>query len=87
MAVLRNLKQDAELELARLRAENDALRKAQTSVRSLSFKIGDKGGLSVYGLGRFPVTLYKEQWERLLEHKDVILAYIADNGSRMKTRD
>jgi hypothetical protein len=85
MAILRNLKADEAEELRRLRAENAALKTAQTSIRS--FKIGDKGGLSVYGLGRFPVTLYKEQWERLLEHKDVILAYIADNGARMKTRD
>jgi inosine/xanthosine triphosphate pyrophosphatase family protein len=61
MAILRNLKADEAEELRRLRAENAALKTAQTSIRSLSFKIGDKGGLSVYGLGRFPVTLYKEQ--------------------------
>ena len=84
MAVLKNLKQEAE-EIERLRAE---IAKLKTSnVRSISFKIGEKGGLSVYGLGRFPVTLYKEQWERLLDHKEVILEYLEENASRMKTRD
>jgi hypothetical protein len=84
MAILKNLTQERE-ELERLRAEIAAL-KAKPA-RSISFKIGDKGGLSVYGLGRFPVTLYKEQWERLLDHKETILEYMEENVSRMKTRD
>ena len=83
MAVLRNLKADAELEA--LRAEIAALK--AKPIKSLSFKIGDKGGLSVYGMGRFPVTLYKEQWETLMDHKEVILEYIEANKARMKTRD
>ena len=57
-------------ELERLRAENDALKK--TKEKGLTLKIGEKGGLSVYGLGRFPVTLYKEQWTRLLAMADEI---------------
>ena len=84
MAILKNLKSEAA-EIERLRAEVAALK--NSNVRALSLKIGDKGGLSVYGLGRFPVTLYKEQWERLLDHKEVILEYMTENASRMKTRD
>jgi hypothetical protein len=57
MAVLRDIKRDQEMELARLRAENDAYKRAaETGTRKISFKIGEKGGLSLYGLGRFPVT-------------------------------
>ncbi len=72
-------------ELERLRAENQALKK--TSARGLSLKISEKGGLSVYGLGRFPVTLYKEQWNKLLEMKEDILAFIQTNESQLKTKD
>jgi hypothetical protein len=89
MAVLKNLMQEREereRELNELR-EQLAKLKAAKPIKALSFKVGDKGGLSVYGMGRFPVTLYKEQWERLLDHKEVILEYIAENASRMKTRD
>ena len=50
-------------------------------------KIGEKGGLSVYGLGRFPVTLYKEQWIRLLDMSDEIREYIKANGDRMKSKE
>lgn len=72
-------------ELERLRAENDALKK--TKEKGLSMKIGEKGGLSVYGLGRFPVTLYKEQWLRLLAMADEIRAFIDANGDKMKSKD
>jgi hypothetical protein len=56
---------DMQAELARLRAENEALKK--TGAKGLSLRVSEKGGLSVYGLGRFPVTLYKEQWTKLLD--------------------
>ncbi len=72
-------------ELERLRAENDALKK--TKEKGLTLKIGEKGGLSVYGLGRFPVTLYKEQWTRLLAMADEIRAFIAANADKLKSKE
>ena len=77
---------DANLkeELERLRAENQALKK--TSARGLSLKVSEKGALSVYGLGRFPVTLYKEQWSKLLDMADDIRAFIKANEGALKTK-
>jgi hypothetical protein len=49
-------------------------------------KVSEKGGVSVYGLGRFPVTLYKEQWTRLLDMADDIRAFIDENASKLKTK-
>ena len=72
-------------ELERLRVENAALKK--TSSRGLSLKVSEKGALSVYGMGRFPVTLYKEQWLKLLEISEDILAFIKANESRLKTKE
>lgn len=72
-------------ELEKLRAENAALKK--TSARGLSLKVSEKGALSVYGLGRFPVTLYKEQWKKLLEMADDIRAFMAANDSQLKTKE
>jgi hypothetical protein len=72
-------------ELERLRAENEALKR--TSSRGLSLRISEKGGLSVYGLGRFPVTLYKEQWLRLLDMADDIRAFIKANESHLKSKE
>lgn len=71
-------------ELERLRAENSALKK--TSAKGLSLKVSEKGALSVYGLGRFPVTLYKEQWNKLLDMSDDIRAFIKANDSSLKTK-
>ena len=73
-----------EAELARLRAENEAL-KARTS-RGSALRVSDKGGVSVYGLGRFPVTLYKEQWLKLLDMADEIRAFIREHDSELKTK-
>jgi len=56
------------------------------SEKGLSLKVSQKGGVSVYGLGRFPVTLYKEQWEKLLDMSDDILAFIQENESQLKTK-
>lgn len=54
--------------------------------KTLEFKIGDKGGVSVYGLGRFPVTLYYEQWLRLLDHADELRTFLEENKSKLKLK-
>ena len=71
-------------ELERLRAENAQLKR--TASRGVSLKVSEKGGVSVYGLGRFPVTLYKEQWAKLLDMADDIRAFIRANESSLKTK-
>jgi len=76
--------QDLKAELERLRAENQALKAKVT--RATSIKVSEKGAVSVYGLGRFPVTLYKEQWLKLLGMADDIKKFIAENESRLKVK-
>ena len=71
-------------ELERLRAENESLRKG--NARGATLKVSDKGGVSVYGLGRFPVTLYKEQWLKLLDMADQIREFIRENETRLKVK-
>ena len=73
---------DLKTELERLKAENERL-KSQRG-RSASLKVSEKGGVSVYGLGRFPVTLYKEQWTRLLAMSDEIRAFIKEHDAELK---
>jgi hypothetical protein len=77
--------EDVKAELERLRAENAALK--NRTQRGISLKVSEKGGLSVYGLGRFPVTLYKEQWSRLLDMADDIRAFLRENDSKLKTKE
>jgi hypothetical protein len=72
-------------EMARLRAENEALK--NRAQKGINLKVSEKGGVSVYGLGRFPVTLYKEQWLRLLDMTDEIRTFIRQNESRLKTKE
>jgi hypothetical protein len=72
-------------ELERVKAENEAL-KARGS-KGVSMKVSEKGGVSVYGLGRFPVTLYQEQWLKLLEMADEIRAFIRENEGRLKKKE
>jgi hypothetical protein len=76
--------EDVKAELERLRAENERLK--QKGNRATSLKVSEKGGLSVYGLGRFPVTLYKEQWLKLLDLSEDIRAFIKDNEGKLKTK-
>lgn len=76
--------QELQAEIERLRAENENLKTKST--RGVSIKVSEKGGVSVYGLGRFPVTLYKEQWTRLLDMGDEIRAFIAENEPRLKAK-
>ena len=74
-------------ELERVKRENEALKSQSRSRVATSLKVSEKGGVSVYGLGRFPVTLYKEQWLKLLAMADEIRRFIDENASRLKTRD
>jgi hypothetical protein len=76
--------QDLQAELERLKAENEAL-KARGG-RSVALRVSEKGGVSVYGLGRFPVTLYREQWLKLLDMADDIRTFIAQNEAKLKTK-
>ena len=72
-------------ELERLRSENAALKKGTSS--DVRMKVSEKGALSIYGMGRFPVTLYKEQWLKLLDMSDEIRAFIAANEGQLKAKD
>jgi hypothetical protein len=76
--------EDLKAELERLKAENEQLK--QRGSRATSIKVSEKGGVSVYGLGRFPVTLYKEQWTKLLDMADDIRAFIKENEPKLKTK-
>ena len=78
---------NVQSELERLRAENAALKASSVRRGGVSFKVSEKGGVSVYGLGRFPVTLYKEQWAKLLDMADDIRAFIRENEPRLKTKE
>ena len=73
---------DMKSELERLRAENKILK--QTKSANISFKVGQKGGMSMYGLGRFPVTLYKSQWLMLLDATDKIREFLKDHDHELK---
>ena len=72
--------EEYQAEIGRLRAENEALKKPGRG--QLNFRVSEKGGVSVYGLGRFPVTLYCEQWERLLAAVEDLRAFIAHEKQR-----
>ncbi|MBM3814722.1 MAG: hypothetical protein FJW20_24115 [Acidimicrobiia bacterium] len=78
--------QDLLAEIERLKAENANLKKP-AGRGTITFKVSDKGGVSVYGLGRFPVTLYKEQWEKLLSQVNELKEFIEDNDSQLKKKD
>ena len=75
---------DLKAELERLRRENEALKRG--SAKGVSLKVSEKGGVSVYGLGRFPVTLYKEQWAKLLDMADEIRAFIKTHEAELKSK-
>jgi hypothetical protein len=84
MAVLPDLSQMSREQLAEM---VKALAANQSAPRSLTLKVSEKGALCVYGLGRFPVTLYASQWERLLAHADAIRAFAKANASRLATKE
>jgi hypothetical protein len=77
--------EELKAEIEKLRAENESLKKPARG--QISLKVSEKGGLSVYGLGRFPVTLYREQWEKLLGLTDEIRAFIRENDGALKKKE
>lgn len=78
---------DLKKEIERLKAENAALKDSKPARGTLSMKVSEKGALSVYGMGRFPVTLYKEQWIKLLGISEEIKKFIEDNNDRLKVKE
>ena len=77
--------EELKAELERLRKENAALKKGASS--GVRLKISEKGAVSVYGMGRFPVTSYKEQWLKQLNMSDDIRAFITANEAQLKAKD
>ena len=78
---------EVQSELERLRAENAALKASSVRRGAVSLKVSEKGGVSVYGLGRFPVTLYKEQWTKLLDLAGDIRAFITEHDAELKAKE
>ena len=78
------MSEDIQAELERLRAENESLKQKRNT--SVSMKVSEKGAVSVYGLGRFPVTLYQEQWTKLLALAADIKRFIEENKSKLKAK-
>ena len=77
--------ENVQQELERLRAENEALKKKRNA--AISMRVSEKGAVSVYGLGRFPVTLYQEQWHKLLSVADDIRSFIEENKASLKVKE
>jgi len=77
--------EEMQAEIERLRAENENLKKPARG--QLSLRVSEKGALSVYGMGRFPVTLYREQWEKLLGMADQIKQFIEENDDKLKKKE
>jgi hypothetical protein len=75
---------DLRNELARLKAENEALKAKER--RGVRLQVSEKGGVSLYGMRRFPVTFYREEWERILDMADEIRAFIRENAAKLKTK-
>ncbi len=84
---LRAMSTEEELrkELEKLKAENEALK--NRGAKGVSMKVSEKGAVSIYGMGRFPVTLYQEQWTKLLDMADDIRAFIKENEAKLKKKE
>jgi hypothetical protein len=78
---------DLNAELARLRAENEKLRTANEKRQTLTCKVSEKGAMSLYGMGRFPITLYAQQWEKVFANQDMIKASLEANKSRLTIKE
>jgi hypothetical protein len=77
--------EEMQAEIERLKAENQTLKKP--AFGTMSLKVSEKGALSVYGMGRFPVTLYREQWEKLLGMSEQIREFIQKNDASLKKKE
>jgi hypothetical protein len=77
--------EELQAELEKLKAENAALK--ARGAKGISMKVSEKGGVSIYGLGRFPVTLYLEQWLKLLDLAEEIRAFIRENEGKLKKKE
>lgn len=77
--------EDLKAELERLKAENAALK--NQSSRRIYLKVSEKGGASLYGLGRFPITLYQEQWLKILDMAEEIRTFLRENKAALKTKE
>jgi hypothetical protein len=75
---------DMKAELERLRAENEALKAKEK--RGTYLRVSEKGGASLYGMRRFPITFYREEWERILGMSDEIRAFLGANAAQLKTK-
>jgi hypothetical protein len=80
------MSEDLQAEIARLKAENEKL-KSKPASKAMGMKVSEKGALSVYGLGRFPVTLYREQWVKLLAMAEEIKQFIEENSDKLKVKE
>jgi len=78
--------EDVQKEIERLRAENEALKKQRQTAGTLSLRVSEKGAVSVYGLGRFPVTLYQEQWDKLIANVNDLKRFIDENRHLLKKK-
>ena len=76
---------DLQAQILKLQADNAALR--AKGDRAITCKVTEKGGVSVYGLGRFPVTLYGSQWDKLAANMTAIMAFVNTNRSLLSTKD
>ena len=79
--------EELKAEIERLKAENESLKKSKSGSQKFSLKVSEKGGVSVYGVGRFPVTLYKEQWKTILDKTVEIKNFLAENEASLKSKD
>jgi hypothetical protein len=77
--------EELQREIERLRAENESLK--TRGPRGVSLKVSEKGGVSLYGLGRFPITLYVEQWEKIFDLAPEIRRFIEENRSQLKRKE
>jgi hypothetical protein len=77
----------AEPTYEELKAQLEALKAKEARSGNMSFKVSDKGGVSVYGLGRFPVTLYYEQWLKLLDRAQDLRDFLDENKSKLKLKE
>lgn len=78
---------EVQSELERLRAENERLKQQRVKGGGVSFRVSEKGAVSVYGLGRFPVTLYQEQWDKLLGNVEELRRFIEENRASLKKKE